>query len=198
MDDTKAVSDATQESSSADSREMEASSSKDSVQYETYRRVLAEKKKRDQELSELRDQVNMLQTSQKQREDEELRKKEDWKQLLEQREQELAQVKDQFNGLQTRQVISEKARAFLNEVGGLKHDRYLELVDFDQIGYDSESGSIDELSLKKVADSFRTEHDALLAVKDTAKIPNTAPKSSVKADEDKESRLSRIASSGIF
>ena len=195
MDDSaKVVSDQPKPQGSAQGEEIEQSSTKDSVKYETYRQVLSEKKKRDEQLSELNQKLQSLEQANKEREEKELREKENWKALLEKRELELKDINDRYHNVLQQQVIGTKASAFMNQIGGLKNDRYLEFVPFDEIGYDEETGKVDEVSLRNVIDKFRKEHEALIASKPAAPLPASAPRGAASDQvSERKAMLERIS-----
>jgi galactokinase len=148
---------------------------KDVVKYETYQKVLSEKKKRDEMLSEYQQRLEELETANKQREEDELKKKENFKQLLEVREKELGEIKNQLTQFKEQSVLTKKAQAFLQSVGGLKKQEYLELVDFSKIPIDDD-GQVDQVALESYRDEWKSKFPETLNDSHAKKVPNTSPK----------------------
>jgi len=170
---------------------------KDFVKYETYQRIVSEKKKRDEQLGEMSKRVQELESQQKQREEQELRAKEDYKKLLDLREKELSETKSKLNEFSVMQKLEKKAQAFVNAVGGLKKQEYMNLVDFDQIIL-TEEGTIDQMSLEKYKDEWVQKFPETLVDKKTPSVPVTSPQSAVRPADDKQALLERIAKSGLI
>jgi len=170
----------------------------DTVKYETYQRVLSEKKKRDEALSEALKRLSDLESQNKQRQEEELKAKEDYKKLLSLREEELNNMKKNLSEFKMKETISKKAHAFLTAVGGLKKNEYLDLVDFDQIILTDE-GSVDEVSLEKYKDQWVTKFPETLMDSKKPNMPQTAPKPAVSsAADEKQALLQRIVDSNLL
>lgn len=170
---------------------------KDFVKYETYQRIVSEKKRRDEQLGEMSKRVQELEGQQKMRHEQELREKEDYKKLLDLRDKELLDTKSKLNEFSVMQKLEKKAQAFVNAVGGLKRQEYMNLVDFDQIIMTDE-GSIDQMSLEKYKDEWAQKFPETLADKRTASIPVTSPQSAVRPADDKQALLERISKSNLF
>tara|TARA_R110002153_G_scaffold136399_2_gene286295 strand:+ start:435 stop:1076 length:642 start_codon:yes stop_codon:yes gene_type:complete len=83
-----------------------------------------------------------------------------------------------------------KAAAFERQLGGkMKKDAYWSHVDFESIAVNPETGSIDPLSLEKVANSFTEEYKELVDYGNAHNLPNGAPRGSGKLTYDQWKKL---------
>jgi hypothetical protein len=140
-----------------------------SVSYESYSKLLDEKKKRDEELRALRQRD-------KEREEADLRQKEDWKKLLEQREIELKDERDKRNVLESRVQTSIKLRAFLGAVPGNVEEQYWPLIDTDQIVLHPETGMPDPATVAKVVKEFEQRYPLVIQKNPNGSLPGDAPR----------------------
>lgn len=137
---------------------------KSHVSYESHQKLLDEKKAIAKRLAE-------LEKRDKDRETEELKKKEDFKKLLEIRDQENADLKAKLTGLETGIASSRKLRSLLGEINGEVEEQYWQLIDLDQIPLDAD-GKPDAASVKKAARDFEKRYSAVIKKKDDGKMPN--------------------------
>lgn len=152
------------------------SGSKDSVKYETYQKVLAEKKKRDQDLADAHKRLSALEEEKKQREEASLKEKEDFKKLAELREQELKAEREKRQGLEKNVQEGKKLRAFLDSVQGKVEKQYWALIDLDAIVVNPDTGMPDEESVKKAAKDFEASYPAVIQRKNAGTLPGDAAK----------------------
>ena len=143
----------------------------DSVKYDTYKRVLNEKKARDAELREAKAVIEKYEAEKRSFEESTLREKEDWRKLFEQRESELKTTKLELDSIKTRVVDSKKLNSFLNAIEKPIEQKYWSLVELDRIVVDPNSGEIDSSTLKKYAEEFKKEYWKVID-SSTPKMPN--------------------------
>lgn len=146
----------------------------DVVKYETYQKVLGEKKKRDEEVRTLREQVEQFNAQKKQLEEAALKEKEDFKRLFETRDQDLKQTKDELDSLRQSINDSKKMRGFLSALKSPLEESYWGLVDLDKIPLDPTNGKPDEATVVKYAEEFQKSHWRLFDNM-TNKMPNSGP-----------------------
>lgn len=158
--------------------EQHESSSKDTVAYESYRKVLSEKKKRDEELKAAQEELAKLKKADKQRLEDELKQKEDYKKLLELREKEKTDIEEKFNSLSSQIQDSLKFQHFLDALPGSLPKKFWKMVDIGEIIIDPTTGEPDPVSVKKVADGFQSEFGELIVQPGKAKLPNGSAKPS--------------------
>ncbi len=148
------------------------SASADSVSYETHRKLLAEKKKRDDELRATNDRLAALEREKKEREENDLKEKENYKKLVEIRDKELAETTAKYQTLNTTIQESVKFNSFLEAIPGQLDKKFWRMVDTSGIIIDPTTGEPDPTSVKKAADKFQAEYGELIQSGGTAKLPN--------------------------
>lgn len=147
------------------------------VSYETHRKLLGEKKKRDEENALLKKQLEESQAKEKARMESELKEKEDYKKLLELREAEKKELETKYTQLDSSLKDSAKLSAFLDKLGGSVEKQYWGLVNLDEILIDPNTGSIDEASVKQAASKFEQTYPLVIKkAGSSAKLPNDAAK----------------------
>lgn len=168
-------------------------SPKDSVAYETYRKVLSEKKKRDSELKDALDRLNHYETAAKTRAEEELKSKDEWKKLLDIREAELLETKSKLSGLFEQQVNTAKLTTFFDALDGKVHKKYWDKIPLDQIVLDESAGEIDRASVQKAIESFKKEYPEVIMSEAGPRVSAVAP--STAAKDTKEDMYIKFAKS---
>ena len=153
----------------------EAPTSKDSVSYESFKKVLDEKKSVQDRMKSLEDELNKFRSEEKKREEAKLREKEDWKKLLEQREQELTDYKQKFEGLNTQITEGRKLSAVLSQITGEVPDHYLGLISTDDVAVDPETGMPDTASALRVAKEFEKRYPEVIKRRAANGLPANAP-----------------------
>ena len=146
---------------------------KDHVAYSTYSKLLGEKKRRDQEVADLRAKVENFETREKQQEEVVLKEKEQFKELFQLKEKELKQREDELQRLRGNIADSKKMRSFLNAVGNLEEE-YWNLVDLDKIPLTPE-GTPDDTALKAYAENFKERYWKVFTDPNQPKVPYNAP-----------------------
>lgn len=144
-------------------------SSDDKVSYDTHRKLLGEKKKLQARLEE-------LERKDKEREEQDLRQKEDYKGLVAAREKELEEERQKRNHLETTLRDGLRLDAFSRKLSGRVDDQYLALVELDKIAVDPETGRPDEVSLNEYVREFEKKYPAVIQRTGTSNLPNDAPK----------------------
>lgn len=125
------------------------------------RAILAKNKEILDEKKKLSEQLKKIQDAQKRQEEEKLKEQERYKELADKRAKELEELTKQRETELQAFKESKKMSSFLKEVGGLKQDKYKNLVDLDKIIFDSD-GSINKDSLKDYVSQFKTEYPELV------------------------------------
>jgi hypothetical protein len=148
--------------------------SKDQVAYDTYRKVLSEKKKRDEELKLATEELSKMRKLEKERVEHELKAKEDYKKLLELRENELKEKDEKLKSIETNIQESAKFSALLDALPGQLPKKYWQMIDTSGIVIDPTTGTPDPTSVKKIAESFQNSYGELLVKPGQAKMPNAA------------------------
>jgi len=152
----------------------------DVVKYETHEKLLREKKKRDEENSELKKRLEAFEKENKDKEEKELLEKENFKKLLEIREKEKKDLEEKYSGLQTSLQNGSKLRSFFDNVPGKIDEQYWDLIDVSKIAINPETGAPDEASAKAYAEEFQKKYALVIRTGSSAKMPNDAPNSVTK------------------
>jgi len=163
---------------------------KDTVSYETYSKVLGEKKKVAEKLEALEAQL-------KQKVETELKEKEDYKKLLELREKELIESKSKLGEFETTFTNSQKMQSFLKHIPGELEQDYWQLIDLDKITINPDTKKPDEASVMAYAKEFSDKFKKVIQSPINQKLPNNAPTPEVELkweDISKTDDLSKIKS----
>lgn len=153
--------------------------SKETVAYDTYRKVLSEKKKRDEELRAKDELLAKYEQENKERIENELKAKEDYKKLLEMRDKEIQEKDRKLKNIETEIQESAKFSAFLEAIPGQVPKKYWQMIDTAQIVIDPTTGQPDPGSVKKAAEFFQNTYGELIVNPGRAKMPNQAASGAV-------------------
>lgn len=130
---------------------------KDSVAYGTYQKVLGEKKRAAQENSDLRERLAALETADKERQEDELKEQNKYKELLELREKEAAALKAEADQLKEEQRNVRKLNAVVRALPSELPRKYWRFVDLNSVIVNPDTEEVDEMSAKSVAEGFIKE-----------------------------------------
>lgn len=132
------------------------------VSYETYQKLLAEKKAASAKLKEYEE-------LQKKADEDRLKKDGDWKGLIDAREAEISALRKsldetttRFEKLNNRVTNGEKLSSVLSQLGADVPSKYFGLIDIDEVSVNPETGEIDTLTAKKVAEKFKQEYPEVI------------------------------------
>lgn len=141
---------------------------KKTVDFDSYKKALDEKKSLQKRLQE-------FESSAKAREEAELLEKENFKKLAETRGEELAKIKTDHEALNKRITDSKKFSAILKSINGQVPEQYWSLIDIDEVPV-NEDGEPDETAVKSIARKFETTFKEVIKPASGAKMPNDAAK----------------------
>lgn len=144
---------------------------KDPVAYDSYQKILDEKKAQSARLKAAEEKLAQLEKEQKEREDAKLKEQGKYKEALTAKEQELAAQKAKHEELQKQITDGRKLSAFLDSVEGGVDRRYWNLIDLDLIEI-GDDGMPSEDSVKKAADAFKESYPEVVKKKAAAEPPN--------------------------
>lgn len=157
------------------SDEQAKDSSKDSVQYETYRKVLSEKKKRDEEILEAKRRLEEYERKEKEREDRELVEANKWQEYAKKKEEEAKTAFEKVKAYEEREIASRKLDRVLSGVGDPIDSKYWGLINIDAVSYDAESGEFDEQSLNSEIQRIKTQMPEIISRQKNANFDPSAP-----------------------
>jgi hypothetical protein len=170
----------------------------DTVAYETDKKAVNERKRDLERLRETESKLNEVLGTLKQREEEELRKKEDYKKLLELKAEEANTFKSKYETMMEERRTASKLTALLEVLPGKVDKKYWDKLPYDQIIQDDESGEIDELSLAKARDLFVAEYPEIIRTAKGPELPSKSPQSAASTEESKDDKIKRLIQMGVF
>ncbi len=144
----------------------ETEQGKNTVAYETHKRLLEQKKAQDAKLAE-------FEAREKEREEADARKRGDYEALLKSREDALKETQSKLSNLESALTKAEKKNAVLDALGGNIDPKWHRLIDVSEIAFHPETGEVDNLSVAKVAEAFKREFPE--AIKRQGNLPPQAP-----------------------
>lgn len=156
----------------------------DVVAYESYQKVLSEKKNLQAKFGELQGQMNELISSQKAQEEAKLNEAGEFKKLAELKDQKISELQAQIDSVAKERDAFKgdlndtwKLQAFYSKLNGtVKRNEYLSFVDLDGIVIDPETRQVDETSVENVVAKFMENHGDLVQTKKVGSLPSDAPK----------------------
>lgn len=138
------------------------------VSYESYRRVLSEKKK-------MQERLVKFENEQKKLAEKKLKETDNFKELLELREKELSETKQELEQRRESEVNARKLHSFLDTLDGKIHKKYWGYVPIEKIIVDPDTNEIDKMSITKVVNEFRKEFPEIITVQESNRLPRNAP-----------------------
>lgn len=146
----------------------------DKVDYSKYRELLDEKKKVQARERELATKVENYEKAQKEKEEDAAKKRGDYESLIKTREEEINNLKSKLTTFEERQVHVKKVGSFLKTAGSDIDEKWLRLVDPNEIIVNPETGEVDQMSVAKAVDSFKKTWPEAFK-KPGARFPADAP-----------------------
>jgi hypothetical protein len=156
---------------------------KDTVAYETHRKLLAEKKKLQAELEDFRKAQAEAQEAQEAQRGE-------YKKLWESTKTDLDKYKSELEQERQGRQNFVKVQNFLSKLDGKIDSKYLDFVPTDMIHLDPETGKVDAMSLDKAVEAFMNEHSVLVQKPNAVGTRDRAPSHAV--PEKKLSDMSNV------
>ena len=151
-------------------------SSTDTVKYETYKKVLSEKKRRDDEVKELRETLEKREAEDKAKAESELEQQNKYKELLDLRTSELEKAKAEANHMRESRQQAMKLDSFLESLDSKLPKQYWGLVDLEAIKLNPDTHEVDDGSVASAVEIFRKSYPEVLLKKSTTTgLPSSAP-----------------------
>jgi hypothetical protein len=144
--------------------------SNDVVPRESFRQILDEKKKVQQENIAMKAKLDQLEAEQRAREEQTLIEQQNWKKLAEKHQEDAQTAKELLAG-QVRRAEDEKKKHVLANELKLKDEKFWKLVDLDSVPSEPEA-------IKEFAAKFRKDYADVCIVSSLTPPPGTAPQSS--------------------
>lgn len=144
---------------------------KDTVSYDTHKKLLDEKKK-------LADKVALFESDKTERERKELESKGEYQKLIELEKKRADDAVAKVAEFDARMVQAKKLKALLGAVGGEVDEKFYDFLPIDQIVIDPETKEINLTSVAQVAEGFKKQFPELLKKPNGPRLPNGAPQGS--------------------
>jgi len=179
------MSDVTNPSGNVDKKPVvDDQSKKDVVAYETYQKVLAEKKSMQAKAQEIESKLAEIEKAQRERDEAKLNEKGEFKKLVELRDQEIEKLRNEINTVAKDRDSFKgnlddtyKLQAFYDKLPGkIKRQEYLGFVDLESIVIDPDTGTVDSSSVQNVVSNFVENYGDLIESSKFAGLPGDAPK----------------------
>jgi hypothetical protein len=146
---------------------------KDSVSYETFNKLLAQRKKDKEVLKTYEKQVEELSGWKKSIEEQESVKKGEYEKILTTYKTENEALKGKLSEVQKSIVDGQKYNAFLDKLPGrLDRSEYLQFVDIEEIAIDPDTGIVDEATVQSSVDKFVKGFGKLITPTNTKSLPS--------------------------
>lgn len=153
----------------------EVKATDDKVAYETYQKVLAERKRDQERARELQAKLDEIELAKRQFEEETLKKKEDYKTLLENKAREHDLLASELNQMKEQRKQAMKLNAFLEGCGNNQIKKnYWKMIPVGDIIINPETGEVDPLSVKMAVDSYIRDYPETLE-KSVVGMPSASP-----------------------
>jgi len=163
-------------------------SKKDLVAYETHQKLLGEKKRTAEKLSQTEKELEELRARERERENAELERNKNFEQLLKNRETELKEAQEKLSKVDSERVFARKIDAFLKTLGGDLPEHYWGLIPLDEIALDPTTKSVDEMTVAKAVEAYRKLYpETIKTPGQKPNMPSSAPAGSPDSKMDYES-----------
>ncbi len=141
-------------------------SNRSTIAYDTHRKLLDEKKK-------VQAQLDQLLREKTERDEADARKRGDFEALLKSREEELAKERAARQELSERITTGRKLNAVIEALGGNIDQKWLRLIDTDEVAVNPDTGEVDAMTVARAAESLKKQWPEM--IRKTATLPANAP-----------------------
>jgi hypothetical protein len=153
----------------------------DTVSYETYVKLLGEKKKmqeRFQKAQEAEAELQRLKAEAEENQKKELEKKGEFQKLLELERKRAEEAQKKLSEYEQRFTQGRKAKALLSALDNSVEEKFFDFLPIDAVLVDPETGEINQSSVAQVAEDFRKKYPELIKSRNPARVPSTEPQGS--------------------
>lgn len=148
---------------------VEPSGNEDKVSYESYQKLLSEKKRLQEEHQKLKSEAES-------RREQELKDQEKFKELYEQSIAENKKLNEKVAAHTERWQNAIKLSAFTDALGDKKIDsKYTGFIDTDKILINPETNEVDKVSVQKEVQRVVSEYPEIVKATNSGSLPNNAP-----------------------
>lgn len=150
----------------------------DKVGYDTYKRVLDQKKSVDAKNKSMLDELTALKAEKASAEEAKLIEDGEIQKLLDVEKKRTEELQSSIDSNVKKEIYRSKEEALKKELGSLRKDEYLKFANVESIVMEDD-GSINLDSVKEVASQFKDSYSDLMQSSSSG-LPNSAPKSGSK------------------
>lgn len=154
----------------------------DLVSEEWRKRILSEKKK-------VQEERDLLRAEKEERERKDLEAKGEYQKLLELAKAEADAAKNRLREIEEERLQGKKAAALLKALDNSLPDKFYGFLNLDDVIIDPSTGEINQLSVTKAAEQFKTNYPELLIKRDGPRLPNNAPQGAGKLTREEWLKL---------
>lgn len=151
----------------------------DSVQYDTFQRVLRQKKSADEKIAKYEKQLNEIKMREEAEKAEKLKQQQKFEEYSKQLEEKLESERKEKEDYRKSLLDTHKLQAVLDKLPAKpKRSEYLNFINLEQVEIDPETGIVSE-SVEQVANDFISNYGELLDRQGKG-LPNDAPRTTSK------------------
>lgn len=143
--------------------------SKDKVAYETYKKVVAEKKR-------FQERAEQLEAQNSERERKDLEAKGEYQKLLELERAKSSAAESKLTQIESERQTAKKAAALLKALEHGIPEKFYGFLPMDEVVVDPDTGEVNQLSVAKAAEEFRKNYPELLIKPNGPRLPTEAPR----------------------
>lgn len=141
---------------------------KGSVAYETYLKVLSEKKS-------MQAKLEAIDAETKAKFEEAAKKKGDYETLLKNREEEIRNLRAEKAANEERMLNAKKLSSVLDAIGGEVDSKWYGLIDVSGIVTNPETGEVDKMSVTKTVEALKKNWPEMIRSVNPVRLPANAP-----------------------
>ena len=154
----------------------QGSTTEDKVAYSSYQKLLAEKKALADRYREQQETLSKIEAERKEAEKKKLEEQGNYKKLLEQERQEREKLANKLKQTEERETGRRKLASVIKSVGGEIDPKFYDLIDYDEVIVDPETGEVDKLSVTNVVEKIRATYPEIIRAKGGPGMSQAAPK----------------------
>jgi len=144
-----------------------------SPSYESYQKLLGEKKSASAKLKESQDELAALKKDKANAVEQKLLDDGKLKEAFDLKSEELAAANKRLDAQETERADTKKLRSFFKALGSDVDEKYWNLIDIDKIII--EDGQVNEFSVSKYVEDFKGSFPEVVTVKEKRKMPGDQP-----------------------
>jgi hypothetical protein len=151
-------------------------SDKKPVAYESFQKLLDEKKALGRKYEDLEAKLNALTAEKQGAEREALEKAGNFEALYKQEKERASKLEADYTGLKSEFLTRAKTQAVLSKIQGSVHSDYWGYIPVDDVVFNPEANTFDETSIARAAQKFEKSHARLIDRPTPPGMPSEAPK----------------------